>query len=82
METLFARKILETSKYYQRGGNIDGDILYEKLLEKKIDTVGEKLKGGESKIERNVLCLEKKCVREEMLWKDTLERGCAEGKIM
>ena len=41
MENLFAREILETSKYYWRGENIDGNILYETLLEKRIDTEEE-----------------------------------------
>ena len=41
-------RILRAGRYYWRWGNIDGDILYEKQLEKRIDTERGNIVGGEN----------------------------------
>ena len=59
--------------------NIDGVILYETLLEKRMDTKGETFLQ-ESKIERNVPCLEIIRVKGKILWKEILKRSMLEEK--
>ena len=58
-------KYSKRSNTTRKGEDIDEDILYEKLLEKRIDTEGEEMLE-ESKIERNVLYLELVYVRGKM----------------
>ena len=60
-----------------KGKHIDGNILYEKLLEKRIDTEGESIVGVEQNGKECVL-FRKHCFRGKLLWKDTLKREILE----